>query len=132
MRAFWDARQLAHAPALELHNGGFVPFAEAPARAEAIAAERATIASLERDGARRAAERSPDRLAASPGPTPLIRWSFQDGIAPAGTWSHWWREQVQAKREQAPWMATQHAGADTAATAATSSAANIATAAKAS
>ncbi len=55
-----------------------------------------------------------------------------DGIAPAGTWSHWWREQVQAKREQAPWMATQHAGADTAATAATSSAANVATAAKAS
>jgi len=38
MRRFWDARQLAHAPALELHNGGFVPFAEAPARAEAILA----------------------------------------------------------------------------------------------
>ncbi|MEA3047672.1 MAG: hypothetical protein QOJ53_2004 [Sphingomonadales bacterium] len=38
MRCFWDARQLAHAPALELHNGGFVPFAEAPARAEAILA----------------------------------------------------------------------------------------------
>ena len=38
MRAFWDGRQLAHAPALELHNGGFVPFAEAPARAEAILA----------------------------------------------------------------------------------------------
>ena len=38
MRCFWDRRQLAHAPALELHNGGFVPFAEAPARAEAILA----------------------------------------------------------------------------------------------
>ncbi|MEA3030433.1 MAG: hypothetical protein QOG13_1758 [Sphingomonadales bacterium] len=38
MRCFWDARQLAHAPALELHNGGFVPFAEASARAEAILA----------------------------------------------------------------------------------------------
>ena len=30
MRCFWDARQRAHAPALELHNGGFVPFAETP------------------------------------------------------------------------------------------------------
>jgi acetoin utilization deacetylase AcuC-like enzyme len=38
MRCFWDARQLAHAPAIELHNGGFVPFAETPARAEAILA----------------------------------------------------------------------------------------------
>jgi acetoin utilization deacetylase AcuC-like enzyme len=38
MRAFFDARQLAHAPAMELHNGGFVPFAESPARAEAIGA----------------------------------------------------------------------------------------------
>jgi acetoin utilization deacetylase AcuC-like enzyme len=38
MRCFWDSRQLGHAPALELHNGGFVPFAESPARAEAILA----------------------------------------------------------------------------------------------
>jgi len=38
MRSFWDARQLAHAPALELHNGAFVPFAESPARAESILA----------------------------------------------------------------------------------------------
>jgi acetoin utilization deacetylase AcuC-like enzyme len=38
MRRFWDARQLAHAPAMELHNGGFVPFAETPARAAAILA----------------------------------------------------------------------------------------------
>jgi acetoin utilization deacetylase AcuC-like enzyme len=38
MRCFWDARQLAHAPAIELHNGGFVPFAETPARAEAVLA----------------------------------------------------------------------------------------------
>lgn len=36
MRSFFDPRQLAHAPALELHNGAFVPFAEAPSRAEAI------------------------------------------------------------------------------------------------
>jgi len=36
MRCVFDPRQLAHAPALELHNGGFVPFAESPARAEAI------------------------------------------------------------------------------------------------
>ncbi len=38
MRAFFDPRQLAHAPAMELHNGGFVPFAETPARAEATLA----------------------------------------------------------------------------------------------
>jgi len=38
MRCFWDPRQLGHAPALELHNGGFVPCAETPARAEAILA----------------------------------------------------------------------------------------------
>jgi acetoin utilization deacetylase AcuC-like enzyme len=38
MRCFFDPRQLAHAPARELHNGGFVPFAETPARAEAMAA----------------------------------------------------------------------------------------------
>ncbi len=38
MRACFDPRQLAHAPALELHNGGLVPFAESPARAEAIRA----------------------------------------------------------------------------------------------
>jgi acetoin utilization deacetylase AcuC-like enzyme len=38
MRCFWDPRQRAHAPALELHNGGFVPFAESSARAEAILA----------------------------------------------------------------------------------------------
>lgn len=38
MRCFFDPRQLAHAPAMELHNGGFVPFAETRARAEAVAA----------------------------------------------------------------------------------------------
>jgi acetoin utilization deacetylase AcuC-like enzyme len=38
MRRFWDARQLRHAPARELHNGAFVPFAEHPGRAEAILA----------------------------------------------------------------------------------------------
>jgi acetoin utilization deacetylase AcuC-like enzyme len=38
MRRFFDPRQLAHAPALELHNGGFVAFAESPKRAEAILA----------------------------------------------------------------------------------------------
>jgi acetoin utilization deacetylase AcuC-like enzyme len=36
MRAFFDPRQLAHAPTQELHNGAFVPFAESPARASAI------------------------------------------------------------------------------------------------
>jgi acetoin utilization deacetylase AcuC-like enzyme len=38
MRAFFDPRQLVHAPALELHNGGFVPYAETPARAEVVLA----------------------------------------------------------------------------------------------
>jgi acetoin utilization deacetylase AcuC-like enzyme len=38
MRAFFSPRQLAHAPAVELHNGGFAPYAEVPARAEAILA----------------------------------------------------------------------------------------------
>lgn len=38
MRAFFDPRQLGHAPAVELHNGGFVPYAETPARVEAILA----------------------------------------------------------------------------------------------
>lgn len=38
MRAFFDTRQLAHAPTQELHNGAFVSFAESPARAEAILA----------------------------------------------------------------------------------------------
>lgn len=28
-----------------------------------------------------------------------------DGIAPAGEWPTWWREQVKAKREHAPWRA---------------------------
>ena len=38
MRAFWDERQRRHAPEKELHNGGFVPFAERPDRADAILA----------------------------------------------------------------------------------------------
>jgi acetoin utilization deacetylase AcuC-like enzyme len=38
MRCVFDPRQLRHAPALELHNGGFMPFAEAPERANAILA----------------------------------------------------------------------------------------------
>lgn len=38
MRGFFDPRQLIHAPATELHNGGFVPYAETPSRAATIAA----------------------------------------------------------------------------------------------
>jgi acetoin utilization deacetylase AcuC-like enzyme len=38
MRGFFDRRQRAHAPATELHNGGFVPYAETPERADAIVA----------------------------------------------------------------------------------------------
>ncbi|MGZ5195090.1 MAG: aromatic ring-hydroxylating dioxygenase subunit alpha, partial [Ramlibacter sp.] len=29
-----------------------------------------------------------------------------DGIAPAGTWPQWWRDQAQAKRARAPWAST--------------------------
>ena len=36
MRRFFSPRQLAHAPAQELHNGAFTSYAEVPARAEAI------------------------------------------------------------------------------------------------
>jgi acetoin utilization deacetylase AcuC-like enzyme len=38
MRIYWDERQRLHAPEKELHNGAFVPFAETPARADAILA----------------------------------------------------------------------------------------------
>jgi acetoin utilization deacetylase AcuC-like enzyme len=38
MRVFWDERQRLHAPETELHNGAFVPFAESPARADALLA----------------------------------------------------------------------------------------------
>ncbi|MBX3560664.1 MAG: histone deacetylase family protein [Sphingomonas sp.] len=43
MRCFYDARQLAHAPTQELHNGAFVPYAESPARASAILAALASV-----------------------------------------------------------------------------------------
>lgn len=42
MRCFYDPGQLAHAPARELHNGEFVPYAEKPERAAAIAATLGT------------------------------------------------------------------------------------------
>ncbi|WP_242185554.1 histone deacetylase family protein [Sphingomonas sp. CARO-RG-8B-R24-01] len=38
MRSFFSPRQLAHAPAQELHNGGFTAYAETPSRAETILA----------------------------------------------------------------------------------------------
>ncbi len=38
MRRFFSPRQLAHAPALELHNGGFTAYAEVPERAQMILA----------------------------------------------------------------------------------------------
>ncbi|WP_136162343.1 histone deacetylase family protein [Sphingomonas flavalba] len=38
MRRFMDSRQLAHAPAQELHNGAFTAYAETPARAHDILA----------------------------------------------------------------------------------------------
>ncbi|MES2339637.1 MAG: histone deacetylase family protein [Pseudomonadota bacterium] len=36
MRRFFDPAQLTHAPARELHNGGFTDYSETPARADAI------------------------------------------------------------------------------------------------
>ncbi|WP_267378049.1 MULTISPECIES: histone deacetylase family protein [unclassified Sphingomonas] len=38
MRLFFSPDQRRHAPALELHNGAFVPYAETPARVDAILA----------------------------------------------------------------------------------------------
>jgi len=38
MRIFWDDRQRLHAPAQELHNGGFVPFAEHKGRVDSMLA----------------------------------------------------------------------------------------------
>ncbi|MHA6723137.1 histone deacetylase family protein [Sphingomonas sp. RS2018] len=38
MRIVFDPRQLSHAPAREFHNGGWAPYAEVPARADAILA----------------------------------------------------------------------------------------------
>lgn len=38
MRVFWDERQRLHAPAQELHNGGFVPFAEHNGRVDSMLA----------------------------------------------------------------------------------------------
>jgi acetoin utilization deacetylase AcuC-like enzyme len=38
MRCFWDERQRLHAPAQELHNGGFTAYAEHPGRADAMLA----------------------------------------------------------------------------------------------
>ncbi|HEX8262531.1 MAG TPA: histone deacetylase family protein [Allosphingosinicella sp.] len=38
MRLFWDERQRLHAPAQELHNGGFVPYAEHCGRIDSMLA----------------------------------------------------------------------------------------------
>lgn len=43
MRQFFSARQLAHAPLQELHNGGFTAYAECPSRAEMMAAALAGL-----------------------------------------------------------------------------------------
>lgn len=44
MRRFFSPRQLAHAPAKELHNGGFTDYAESPARAALLAEALAPLA----------------------------------------------------------------------------------------
>jgi len=41
MRLFFDPRQMDHAPELELHNGGYVPYAEHPGRARNMLARLA-------------------------------------------------------------------------------------------
>ncbi len=38
MLCYFDERQLVHAPAMELHNGAFIPHAESPSRATSILA----------------------------------------------------------------------------------------------
>ena len=59
----------------------------AEARTAEIAAERATINALEREGARRATATAdaPERGAAEPGPVPLLDWTFADGVPAGGT-----------------------------------------------
>ncbi|MFN3387813.1 MAG: histone deacetylase family protein [Allosphingosinicella sp.] len=48
MKVFFDSRQSGHAPAVELHNGAFVPFAEHPGRVAAmLAALGATEAAVD-------------------------------------------------------------------------------------
>ena len=64
MRAFFDPRQLAHAPAQELHNGAFVPYAEHPGRAQAmLAAIGATEPAIDHGEAPLRAVHSEDYLA---------------------------------------------------------------------
>jgi len=50
MRVFWDERQRLHAPAQELHNGGFVPFAEHIGRVESMLAALGSTHSVEDRG----------------------------------------------------------------------------------
>jgi len=61
-------------------------------RLEAMAGQRATIAALEREGAKRArdaaAERGSVRPAPPPGPVPLVHLRFADGTVPAGGTLH--------------------------------------------
>ena len=50
MRCFFDPAQRAHAPAQELHNGGFTSYAEVPARVDAILAAIGTTESPADEG----------------------------------------------------------------------------------
>jgi acetoin utilization deacetylase AcuC-like enzyme len=64
MRCFFDSRQLAHAPAQELHNGAFVPYAEHPGRVEnVLGAICATEAALDHGEAPLRAVHSEEYLA---------------------------------------------------------------------
>ncbi|MGZ8349711.1 MAG: histone deacetylase family protein [Allosphingosinicella sp.] len=64
MRIFFDARELAHAPVQELHNGSFVPYAEHPGRLRSIlAALGPTEAAIDHGEAAIRAVHSPDYLA---------------------------------------------------------------------
>jgi len=72
MRCFWDPRQLAHAPALELHNGGFVPYAETPARAENIRAALGPVEAAEDHG------EGPLRAVHDPAYLAFLRTAYDD------------------------------------------------------
>jgi acetoin utilization deacetylase AcuC-like enzyme len=72
MRCFWDQRQLAHAPALELHNGGFVPYAETPARAEAIRIALGPVEAAEDHG------EAPLRAVHDPAYLAFLRTAYDD------------------------------------------------------
>jgi acetoin utilization deacetylase AcuC-like enzyme len=72
MRCFWDQRQLAHAPALERPNGGFVTSASTPARAEAIRIALGPVEAAEDHG------EAPLRAVHDPAYLAFLRTAYKD------------------------------------------------------